>query len=82
MIEGIEPFLGGWIDAEVGEEEEAGEVVGGVSSEAAVVEVDSAGGVADGSGSGVSLLSMEMASVVDGDGFSEGLEPSSVARDL
>ncbi|OYP71260.1 hypothetical protein CIK94_09265 [Prevotella sp. P4-51] len=26
--------------------------------------------------------SMEMASAVDGDGFSEGLEPSSVARDL
>lgn len=44
MFEGIEPFLGDGVDAEVGEEEEAGEVVGGVSSEAAVVEVDAAGG--------------------------------------
>lgn len=44
MREGIEPFLVDWVDSEVGEEEEAGEVVAGVFSEAAVVEVDSAGG--------------------------------------
>ena len=51
LREGIEPFLGYWVDAEVGESEEAGEVGDGVESkaavvesEAAVVEVDSAGG--------------------------------------
>ena len=44
MSEGIEPFLDGWVDAEVGESEEAGEVCAGVESETAVVEVDSAGG--------------------------------------
>ena len=43
-VEGIEPFLGGGVDAEVGESEEAGEVCAGVESETAVVEVDSAGG--------------------------------------
>ena len=33
-----------WVDAEVGEEEEAGEVGAGVLTEAAVVEIDAAGG--------------------------------------
>lgn len=31
---------------------------------------------------GAAIRGLEMASAVDGDGFSEGLEPSSVARDL
>ena len=44
MSEGIEPFLGDWVDAEVGEAEEAGEICAGVESETSVVEVDSAGG--------------------------------------
>ena len=44
LFEGDEPFLGDGVDSEVGEAEEAGEVVGGVLTEAAVVEVDSAGG--------------------------------------
>ena len=36
--------MGDWVNAEVGESEEAGEVCAGVESETAVVEVDSAGG--------------------------------------
>ena len=36
--------MGDWVNSEVGEAEEAGEVCAGVESETAVVEIDAAGG--------------------------------------
>ena len=53
LFEGIEPFLVDWVDSEVGEAEEAGEVGAGVFTEASVVESDAAVVEVDAAGGGV-----------------------------